>query len=920
MESSLAGKWWNAVAEDLSVRYNGYTPTTSFGPMCIQASIGGALCDAMHDRLSSAVGAGSVSVWDPVVTNVRDAEQTYSQVTKSLVWPSNYTLAPGCTIGCSACHITGGMVQLLYWPSATTFSNGGFDIRPTLPVTASYDGTVLTSPTNYISFHKIFASDSCSAIGQTYSNTIIALNPSVVLSSLYGYDDTNTNRLYTASFNYADLAQPVPNSIYNSQPRCAESSYWWANPYTPMADTTTANSTPATFVCPRPVPYKPIISLPVEIRNIDPSWSVCFGALEGIYDPPVALQPASVVAVPSQPAAPTSTPASPASVAQPTTPTATAQSTTTLASPASVVQPSTPTAVANPTGQLSGSEQSISASGEISTDQYSAIPVSSAVLSSETVESGGLVPSSTGASQSSVFTSTVSDPSSNAGVFTSSGPDSSSESGLVSSMSDPTAAVLSILSAAQSLPAASPGDSGTTAPQDVTTGMGSSSSSSVPTASEVASDASTGVATGEGGTTEAIDPAVSSHAPSSEDPAGIIASLLDPTASSVSSAASQQDPQTYSSGQDPTLMASSATMVESDANPGSTETAHVVLGASSITEVSDGNTFLVNPTVTPTPTALGDPADPNNSDAIHTIVLGSVTVTTREPDGSPVTIVSVSSGYQLLDPNGATATLLVSAPATTINGEVLSAASDGLVVAPDSILQPLYSTALTDPSDSSLVLGTQTFIYTSLPGSAYVFAGPRSTFTVSLGRPATSGESWIVSPASSGRFVVYTNGAGPTAAVSSVASPTVGVSNVAYPTASASTQGSGSDLVVGTRTYSSIVTIGGAEVYAGNGLTFTVSPGGSGTTIEGYTISAASSGEIVIAPTQLQATRTKNRGTTPDPGSHTGSTQVTQGPLSASSVTAATQKTATSAGSACLVLQVHKYTVLAALLVGGACW
>lgn len=71
----------------------------------------------------------------------------------------------------------------------------------------------------------------------------------------------------------------------------------------------------------------PILSIPMEVRDLDPDWANCIGGINGVYDPPIALTPADSVAKPTVPGAnprPTSD-AAPASSPKPTDPPVTAK-------------------------------------------------------------------------------------------------------------------------------------------------------------------------------------------------------------------------------------------------------------------------------------------------------------------------------------------------------------------------------------------------------------------------------------------------------------------------------------------------------------------------------------------------------------------------------------------------------------------
>jgi hypothetical protein len=111
---------------------------------------------------------------------------------------------------------------------------------------------------------------------------------------------------------------PVPDYIYQSQPRCASS---WAE-FDPRRGGPPA---PANWSCPRTAPYEPILAIPVEVRHIDPDWADCVGGINGVYDPPIALTPAVAIANPTMPGgvSVTTSEAVPASTPRPTLATAT---------------------------------------------------------------------------------------------------------------------------------------------------------------------------------------------------------------------------------------------------------------------------------------------------------------------------------------------------------------------------------------------------------------------------------------------------------------------------------------------------------------------------------------------------------------------------------------------------------------------
>ncbi|KAK4893586.1 hypothetical protein LTR27_008053 [Elasticomyces elasticus] len=326
-------------------------------PGCTHADIAGSLCSSlvstfMSDRQYSLLGP----------------------ITSSIPWPTHTTFAPGCTLGCQTCAVTGDKVQLLYWPPATsaTFIDGNSSrvVAPTQapsdsPVVVSYGGTQLTSPTIYISYHLLYASDSCGPVGPTIRDTIVPLTSSADLASIQWDFLSFDNQWMTESFNFTDLIEPIPQSVYNKQPICASQAVSWLRDSPSTASGISALrsftgtgddwwSLTSNFDCPRTGPYRPIIAMPAEVSDFAPEWSSCTVWYGGLYDPPKALQSQSIAAIATMPAACSTTPASPSSTMPNTQPLETA----------SLVQTFVPSADTEPTSSFEPSPASFSPSTE----------------------------------------------------------------------------------------------------------------------------------------------------------------------------------------------------------------------------------------------------------------------------------------------------------------------------------------------------------------------------------------------------------------------------------------------------------------------------------------------------------------------------------------------------------------------------
>ena len=313
-------------------------------PLCSQASVATDVCESFRTGyMSSWVSQMASAEFTNLLTEVSLAQYTASlqsvgfqpttvtapngSVSFTNYWPSASSLAAGCSLGCGDCAITAGTVQLFYWPIAesSTLNATSVTQSPTLntssmhakrdyePLTISTFGTsfVAVSPTVYVFFSKIYASNSCGPIGLTHTSTFIPFANTGELSSIW--QTVDVSRLIwdagiggsldvpsaTAPFNFTDLNTPVPASIYDRQPWCVTWStdqMAYTNPYDPaLLAYTTINET-----CPQTRSYDPVLIVPLQsIQAIDPRWSTCKFDLKAAFDPPYALQETNAPAQPT---------------------------------------------------------------------------------------------------------------------------------------------------------------------------------------------------------------------------------------------------------------------------------------------------------------------------------------------------------------------------------------------------------------------------------------------------------------------------------------------------------------------------------------------------------------------------------------------------------------------------------------------
>ncbi|KAK5698027.1 hypothetical protein LTR97_006987 [Elasticomyces elasticus] len=290
-------------------------------PLCQAATINDPLCWSFRDAY---VDGNTYYNSKQFGDSSKGYTFTSANSSGSYVWPTGSTLAPSCTLGCARCAMTGGSIELLYWPEGKSYQTA------TGPILVSMDDTTLTYPTVYISYSKIFASDKCNAVGPTITNTIVAVPNSKKISSIYAsitYPDLdnmiNSLGLFTTSFDMADLQATVAPEVYSRQPWCvsalAENAVAYINGS--FYDNHAGTGPTMNYSCPTTAPYKPLLYLPSELlQSMDSDWATCSGDINGVYDPPKALTPVAIAAQATVPTVAATTSAVPVSSAPAPTP------------------------------------------------------------------------------------------------------------------------------------------------------------------------------------------------------------------------------------------------------------------------------------------------------------------------------------------------------------------------------------------------------------------------------------------------------------------------------------------------------------------------------------------------------------------------------------------------------------------------
>ncbi|KAK4994983.1 hypothetical protein LTR66_005113 [Elasticomyces elasticus] len=199
---------------------------------------------------------------------------------------------------CGHCTIGAQMVELLYWPpivegdlcNRTTRTPTRTGIGPN---TVVMSGVTYTSPTVYVAISMIQALWSAntdalaSTCGPSILTTTFQMAPSEV-SSVRRYNSAREPTVPTTAYPYdwADLDHPVSAPAYFGV---------GVDPYQGQAFTATYNRN-GSFIY--DYAYLPVLAVPSMLRSFYPAWSTCELDLYGIYDPPIALQPAQSMDTP----------------------------------------------------------------------------------------------------------------------------------------------------------------------------------------------------------------------------------------------------------------------------------------------------------------------------------------------------------------------------------------------------------------------------------------------------------------------------------------------------------------------------------------------------------------------------------------------------------------------------------------------
>ncbi|KAK5734259.1 hypothetical protein LTR17_009090 [Elasticomyces elasticus] len=703
----------------------------------------------------------------------------------------------------------------------------------------------------YVSYATAFATDSCGPVGGSYAGGLLTV-PSSHVYSLSGWHyavDT-----YAYSFNFADLNTPIPASGYLAMPQCdGHISQSRPNPL----DRLNGNYFDHCSVIIDDW-FAPQLALFPEFYELDPAWSRCELALEGLFDPPKALSPASSLAtvtvpVPVSSSAPSATPAPSPTSPTTTTPGPILSTTTTAASIGNSVPTST-----TPTQQL-GSLDSVPPSSQASSLADSD-PSSSAAVSSQTSSSQGDGEQSSIISKESSQTE-GSDPSQS--QETSSQSSSANPGGIIVSVVDHSATAIG--QAFSSAVGSSVGAQSNPSQGQSQASSGSSQASSADPGGAIVSAVDYS-STAIGGQSSAVDFGDSSSNQASQDPGSSSenikpSSVINPASSVVAVGSSS-----FTLAPTTDAVGSSVIVVAAGGSSAILTSGQVTSLGGQVVSVG-GSGAVVGTGIGASTVILGDShagssispyssSDPGSGSGNNVVAVGSSTFTiARSTNAAGSSIVIVAAG-------GSSATLSPG-EVTSLGGQAVSAGGSGAVIGTGisastvSLGDPNAGSSISPSSGSDpgsgntiVAVGSSTFTVaqsTNAAGSSVVIvAVGASTATLDPGQTTSIGGQ-AVSAGISGA-VIGTGISASTVVPGNPQAATPGGSSIETPTFISDPSSGNSVVAIGSSTFTVAQTTNSAGssiiVVAAGGSTATLAQGQT-TSLGGQAISAAGNGAVI---------------------------------------------------------------------------
>ncbi|PNS19165.1 RNA-dependent RNA polymerase 1 [Sphaceloma murrayae] len=205
-----------------------------------------------------------------------------------------YTAQPPC---CSSCYFSAGTMRLLYWPDQASAS--------TPPTTAprtvvNADGYTFTSPSVYMVFTSIQATNMCGLVGEAWANKTLAFHPDDIstinpyITQTVTVTSTSKGQDVTSVSTRVTMPPSGPIDYAKLDSNCSTISgytYYSDHPFNADFGASTVD------------PCHPILEIPNALVSAQQAWvdAGCHASpgAGGIYDPPITLDSANSFMVPT---------------------------------------------------------------------------------------------------------------------------------------------------------------------------------------------------------------------------------------------------------------------------------------------------------------------------------------------------------------------------------------------------------------------------------------------------------------------------------------------------------------------------------------------------------------------------------------------------------------------------------------------
>ncbi|KAI5369339.1 hypothetical protein Slin15195_G002150 [Septoria linicola] len=214
---------------------------------------------------------------------------------------------------CSTCLMSAGTIEFFWWPdlassTSTALQEGYTAVNgESATITAvGKNGFVFTSPSVYMAFSSLYATNLCGTVGEAWENTTIGFHPSEIstVNTFITTSESYTTFTYSGSVETA-LANilgtrlpPSPINCADLAQNCSSISGYVYFPDDPQNNVNGALSRD---------PCHPVLAIPTALIEMQKAWKDAnCQAYDGYgaYDPPIALTPAAYAAQPTLPAQP----------------------------------------------------------------------------------------------------------------------------------------------------------------------------------------------------------------------------------------------------------------------------------------------------------------------------------------------------------------------------------------------------------------------------------------------------------------------------------------------------------------------------------------------------------------------------------------------------------------------------------------